>query len=373
MKPQVSIVKCVSYDSVLVEAAVRKSLDLIGGITKYIKPGSRVLVKPNLLMAKEPEFAIDTHPEVVRAVIRVLKDIDCRILVGDGPCAWAKVINEVDEVYKRSGMTKVCEEEGVELVKFDKRRMREKFPLTTWLDNCDHLISIPKFKTHEITLLTGAIKNLFGLVPETFKTELHKNYFQVNDFSNILVDIYAEAKPALSIIDGITAMEGDGPGTSGQVRNLGLLLAGNDCVALDSLMAKIMGIEPRDVLTNKIASERGLGVADINSIELFGESLEDLKVKPFTLPSSSWLRKRVPKLVVSLAKLLIRHYPGILRKNCTHCSSCIKMCPNECITMRECGIVFDYRKCIGCFCCQEACPSKAIEVRKSLFTKIMGL
>jgi len=373
MKSQVSIVKCANYNPALVEEAVRKSVELIGGITKYIKPNSRVLIKPNMLMAKEPEFGIDTHPEVVRAAIKILKDINCQIFVGDGPCAFVKVLKDIDEVYQRSGMVKVCEEESVELVKFNKRRMRRKFPLTTWLDDCDYLINLPKFKTHEITLLTGGIKNLFGLVPESFKIELHKNYFSVQDFSNILVDIYAEARPALTIIDGITAMEGDGPGTSGKLRDLGLLLAGADCAALDSVMAKIIGIEPLDVLTNKIAAERGLGLADLNSIEMYGEKLNELKVRPFLLPSSSWLRSNVPKPVTKLIKSLIKHYPGSIQKNCTQCASCIKMCPNECITMRECGITFDYKKCIGCFCCQEACPAKAIKVKSSLLARILGL
>ena len=373
MSSQISIIKCPAYEQDLVEVAVRKAINLIGGITHYIKPQSKVLVKPNLLVAKEPEWGIDTHPEVVRAVIRVLKDINCRIFVGDSPCAWVTDIKDVDEVYRRSGILKVCQDEGVELVKFDKRRMRSKFPLTTWLDHCDHLISIPKFKTHEITLLTGGIKNLFGLVPGTFKTELHKNYCQIEDFSDILVDIYAEAKPALTIIDGIVAMEGNGPGTSGSLRNLGLLLAGSDCVALDSVMAKIIGVDPFDVLSTKKAAQRGLGRADFNLIKILGEQLEDLKIRPFLLPASSWLRRKIPKPIVKLAKLLIRFYPFPVRENCTRCAVCVKICPNKCIGMGKKGIVFNYKECISCFCCQEACPAKAIKVKKSLFSKIIGL
>jgi len=373
MDSQVSIIKCSSYDSSLVEVAVRKAIGLIGGITHYIKPGSRVLVKPNMLMAKEPECGIDTHPEVARAVIRVLKDINCHIFVGDGPSVWGNEIENVDEVYRRSGITKICREEKTELVKFDKRRMRQKFPLTTWLDHCDYLISIPKFKTHEFTLLSGAIKNLFGLVSGTFKTELHKNYFQIEDFSNILVDIYEEAKPALTIVDGIVAMEGDGPATSGKLRNLGILLAGNDCVALDSVMAKIMGVKPFDVLSTKEAARRGLGIADPDSIKMFGDKPEDLNIPPFLLPSSTPLQRKIPEPISNLAKLLIKYRPHPVRDNCTRCTACIKICPNNCITMGQKGIIFDYRECISCFCCQEACPAKAITVRKSLFTKMIGL
>ncbi len=373
MNPQVSIIRCSGYDPLVVEGAVKKAIDALGGITNFVKPGSKVLVKPNLLMAKEPQFGVDTHPEVVRAVIKILKEINCKILVGDGPSVWGNQIKDVDEVYRISGVSKICAEEGVELVRFDKRRMRKKFPLTTWLDDCDHLVSLPKFKTHEFTLLTGAIKNLFGLVSGTYKTELHKHYFDIRDFSKILVDILEEAKPSLTVVDGIIAMEGDGPGTSGRLRALGLILAGRDCVAIDAVMAKIMGIEPIDILSTKEAAARGLGVADINSIRILGEKLSDLIEKPFLLPSSSIIRKKIPKPVIALIKKFVRYYPYSIRSKCIRCAACVKICPNKCITMENRGIVFNYKQCIACFCCQEACPAAAIRVRRSLLAKMIGL
>ncbi|PIQ85173.1 MAG: hypothetical protein COV73_06030, partial [Candidatus Omnitrophica bacterium CG11_big_fil_rev_8_21_14_0_20_43_6] len=287
MSAKVSVVKCDSYEPAQVEQAIRESLAFLGGINCFIKPNSKVLVKPNLLLSKGPEYGITTHPEVVRAVIRLLKEIGCKIIVGDGPSVWGKYIDNVDEVYEATGIKKVCQDEGVELVKFDKRRMRDKFPLTVHLDECDHLISLPKFKTHEWTLITGAIKNLFGLVSGTYKTELHKNYFAAEKFAGILVDIYAEAKPSLTIIDGILAMEGDGPATSGTPRQLGLLMAGADCVALDSVMAKIMGIAPLKVLTIKEAAGRNLGEADLSKIKIEGEDIGQLKIRPFSLPKNS--------------------------------------------------------------------------------------
>ena len=172
MSACVSVVKCDSYEPAMVEQAIRNSLDLLGGVTRFVKPGSRVLVKPNLLMSKGPECGITTHPEVVRAVIHILKEINCKIIIGDGPSVWGQYIENVDEVYNITGIRQVCQDEGVELVNFNKRRMRDKFPLTATLDECDYLISLPKFKTHEFTLITGAIKNLFGLVSGTYKTEL---------------------------------------------------------------------------------------------------------------------------------------------------------------------------------------------------------
>jgi uncharacterized protein (DUF362 family)/Pyruvate/2-oxoacid:ferredoxin oxidoreductase delta subunit len=372
MSAKISVVKCDTYKPYAIEQAIRRSLDLLGGIVFFVKPGSRVLVKPNLLMSKGPEYAITTHPEVVRAVIHILKEIDCRVILGDGPSVWDQYIENVDEVYEITGIKKIAQDEGVELVNFDKRRMRDKFPLTTWLDECDYLINLPKFKTHGLTLITGGIKNLFGLVSGTYKTELHKDYFKPSEFVKVLADIYQEAHPALTIIDGILAMEGDGPGTSGKPRQLGLLLAGSDCVALDTVMAKIMGIKHQEVLSTKEAAMRGLGEGDLNKIKIEGEDIDKLNIRPFILPQASHLDK-LPDVFKSLAKRLIKYWPYSLRAKCTRCGHCVKICPEKCIRLTKNGIIFDYKKCIACFCCQESCPAAAISVKKSLLAKLIGL
>ncbi len=372
MNAKVSIVRCKDYEPALVLEATRNALGLLGGITAFIRPKSRVLVKPNLLMATEPLSGIDTHPEVVRAVIKILKEINCSIYLGDGPSVWGKQADNTDEVYRISGMAKVCKEEGVELVKFEQKRWRKSFPLAAWLDKCDCVVNIPKFKTHELTLLTGAIKNLFGLVWKTHKTELHKKYFDVNEFSKILVDIYEEVKPALTVVDAIVAMEGDGPATAGKLRNTGLLLAGNDCVALDSILASIMGIEPFGVLTTKEAARRGLGLADIKSISILGEKLEDIKPAHFILPSTS-AKIKIPQPIINIARKLIKYYPCPDQDNCIRCASCIKACPNKAITLKNDRLVFNYSKCISCFCCQEVCPNAAIKIKKNIWAKLAGL
>jgi ferredoxin len=221
--------------------------------------------------------------------------------------------------------------------------------------------------------LTGAIKNLFGLVSGTYKTELHKKYFDKDDFAKILVDIYLEAKPALTVVDGIVAMEGDGPGTSGKLRDLNLLLTSADCVSLDSVMALIMGLKPFDILTTKEAASRGMGIVNINSIEIFGEKLEGIIGEPFLLPTTSFLKKNIPRPVINLAKKLIKYYPCVERDNCIRCATCIQACPNQAISMNNERIIFDYSKCIACFCCQEACPASAIKIKKSILAKIVGL
>jgi uncharacterized protein (DUF362 family)/NAD-dependent dihydropyrimidine dehydrogenase PreA subunit len=374
MSAKVSVVKCNSYEGKIVEQAIRDSVDLLGGITCFVRPQSRVLLKPNLLMSKPPEYGITTHPEIVRAVIHILKEINCKIALGDSPSVWDKYLDQIDQVYEISGISRVCKEESIELIKFDKRRMRDKFPLAAALDECDYLINLPKFKTHGFTLISGSIKNLFGLVPGTYKTELHKNHFQPPEFARVLVDIYEEVRPALTIIDGVLAMEGDGPGTSGQRRQLNLLLAGSDCVALDTVMAKMMGITGREVLSTKEAALRGLGQGDLSKIKIEGEFLEGLNIRPFALPNSSLKRiSELPKPIQRILKSLIRYYPYSLRSKCSRCGHCIGICPSKCVKLLKNRINFDYKKCIACFCCQEVCPEAAISVKKSILAKLIGL
>ena len=372
MTSKVAIVKCASYDPLLVQKNVREALELLGGVDIFIRPGSRVLIKPNLLMAKEPEFGIDTHPEVVRAVIKILKEINCKIFVGDGPSVWGNQAENVDQVYEVSGIKKVCEEEGVDLVKFENRRMREKFPLTTWIDNCDYVVNLPKFKSHSLTTLSAGVKNLFGCVVGNFKMELHKNYFDLDDFCGILLDIYKEVRPALTIVDGIIAMEGEGPATSGKLRQANLIVAGVDCVSIDSILAAVMGLKPEDILTNKIGQKRGLGIADLKNIEVLGEKLENVVGEPFLLPATS-IQRKLPAPIAKFILKFIKHHPCMDKGKCIKCSGCVEACPKHAIEMTDKGIVFDYTKCISCFCCLEYCPAGAIKIKKSFLAKLLHM
>ncbi|MCK9572619.1 MAG: DUF362 domain-containing protein [Candidatus Omnitrophica bacterium] len=372
MKSKVAILGCANYDPSLVDQKLSQLISLLGGLEQFIRPGSKVLVKPNMLMAKPPEAGITTHPAVVRAVIRQLLKLDCRVWVGDSPSVWGKYIENVDQVYQVCGIKQLCLEEGVQLVSFEKRRMRRDFPLASVLDQVDALVNIPKLKTHELMLITGAIKNLFGLVSGTFKTELHKSNFHPEDFARVLLDIYEQAKPNITIVDGILAMEGDGPATSGKLRDLGLLLAGNDAVAIDSVIADIIGVKPEDCFTIQEARRRQIGRSKLSEIEIVGEDYRALKIKPFLLPASA-RKNKLPKVILNIISRLIRYYPLVLKKKCLSCSACVNICPQKCVSLKEGGIRFNYTKCIACFCCQEACPAAAIRVKKSLLAKLIGL
>ena len=373
MKSKVSIARCADYRTGLVEDSVRKAVDLLGGIKNFIKPGSKVLVKPNILMAKEPEAGITTHPEVVRSVIRLLKEQSCKVFVGDSPSVFGNQIGNLGEVYERTGISRICKEELVELVMFDKRLWQGKFPLTSYLKECDYFISIPKFKTHNLTTLTGAIKNLFGLVCGTYKIELHKNYFDASEFAKMIVDIYEVAKPDLTIVDAIVSMEGDGPATAGTLKNTGFLVASVDCVAIDSILSVLMGLKPDEILTTREAALRGLGVSDIAEIEILGEDLAKIKPDEFLLPSASIQKRKIPKPILNIFKALVRYYPVIRHDRYTRCCACVKACPQMIISLKNNKMRFDYSRCIACFCCQEVCPSSAINVKKTILTKMLGL
>jgi ferredoxin len=167
-------------------------------------------------------------------------------------------------------------------------------------------------------------------------------------------------------------MEGEGPGTSGKLRNVGLVLSSSDAVALDSILSLIMGLSPGQILTTKEAARRKLGIADSNSIETLGENLKDFDLKPFDLPSVP-ITQRLPEPLINIAKNFIKFYPRIDRKACNLCQACLKACPKQAITIKFESINIDYSKCVSCFCCQESCPQAAIEIKRSALAKMIEL
>ncbi|MCM8792308.1 MAG: DUF362 domain-containing protein [Candidatus Omnitrophica bacterium] len=372
MKSRVAILSCNKYVYEDVYDTLKKALSILGGIESFVKPKSRVLLKPNLLMAISPEKAVTTHPQLVKAVVRILKDIDCHIYLGDSPSVWFKV--DLQEVFEKCGMRKIAEEEGIELVDFNHPIWKENFPLTKWLEICDCFISLPKFKTHTFTILSGAIKNLFGLISGMYKAELHRRYPKQKDFCKVLVDLYAVVKPHLSltIVDGIVALQGDGPATEGIPKSTNFILIGADAVAIDSILALITGLNPLHILTTQEAKERRLGIADLKDIEILGDNLLSFIDRDFKLPRTSWVN-RVPSPFLDIAKLMMRFYPKIKQLNCLQCGLCTEICPVGAMRIKNKKVVIDYAKCISCFCCQEACLYSAIKIKKSLLAKIIGV
>lgn len=370
MREKVSIVKCSDYKSESVERSVRAAIGLIGGISAFIRPKSRVLIKPNLLIAIEPERGITTHPEIIRAVIRQLKEIGAEVFIGDSPSVFAK-IEDVKEVHRRTGILKLCEEEGVELVEFKPAGLISGFPLAGILKEVDFVINVPKFKTHDLMVLTGAVKNLFGLIPGLYKSELHKKYFKPEEFAKNLVDIYEAAKPRLNLVDAIDAIEGDGPGTKGDLRHCGLILASSCAAAIDNVLARIIKLDPQDIPTNREAKKRHLAGADKSDIEVVGEKLESAVIPDFKLPQPSVVRK-IPAPLFNILKRFLDCRPQIDERLCVKCKKCQEICPMKVIDIDKKKKIA-YRNCIRCFCCLEVCPERAISIKKSLLSRLLGM
>ena len=375
MHSRVSIIRAEAYDVSGLRFKIRELLEKLGGWESFVKPGDRVLLKPNLLAARTPDRAVTTHPAVVEAVGAELLDFGAKVAIGDSPAGAHK---GVERVFRNTGMIDVAERLGVQLVNFEAssadiihRDDGIVLPLTKAIRDFDKIISISKLKTHSYTHYTGAIKNLFGTVPGFRKAEFHKQYPLVRDFAKVIVAVYEEVPVALHIMDAIVGMEGNGP-ASGDLRDTNLLLASTDGVALDRVAERIIGIvKPTDSQITALAASRGLGEGDIDKIEIAGgEKIEDFILEtPFVLPPKApqqFLATFVPSwLLRTLAKIIwIRPKPNDDR--CVRCGVCADACPVDAITMRGEEVpLFDYKKCITCMCCNEICPHKAIDLVKS--------
>ena len=370
MKSKVALVECPNYQAENIDGAVRRVIELIGGIDSIIKPNSKVLVKPNLLTDSSPEDCVTTHPRVVEAVINVLKKVSAEICVGDSPGVIGRG-KSAESVYEATGIKEVCQRQDVELAYFDKVVVKNSFPLTDWVDKCDYIVNVPKFKTHSITTLTAAVKNLYGLVLGYHKARLHKERVTPKEFSKVIVDIFSQAKPALTVVDGVVVLEGEGPGSAGTKRDAGLILAGEDAVSVDSVLAAVMGLFPTDIYTTKEAASRGLGQADLQNIEIEGGELGEFIKDKFKLPSAYFYHK-LPAPLLHIAGRLIAYKMQISHSSCQACGKCEEICPQHAIHSQEKRVFIDPRACILCACCQEVCPYRAINIKKSLLLKLLG-
>jgi len=377
---KVSIVRCNSYEQKEVEEAVRESLQLIGGLDEIIKPQDRVLLKVNMINSDFPEKAATTHPSVLRAVIRVVKEMGGEPVVGDAPGVAYRYI---ERTWQKTGLRRAAEEEGAEAINFreikeiDNSTNNQKIPVlhvAKEVLDADVVVSLPKLKTHSFTLFTGAIKNLYGTIPGFRKKELHALAPRPQDFAELMVDIFSVIKPSLAIMDGVVGMEGEGP-VAGSPRKVGLILASKDLVSLDAVASNIIGYHPFDIEITKVAAKRGLGVGKLEEIEIKGVPLNEVKIEDFKLVSNlNTLLKRVPSFVFSLlrpaASLLLKVTPGVDEDSCRRCGDCAEACPVKAIKMEnnKCPLI-NQKRCIRCFCCTEVCPYGSMKIERNWLAK----
>jgi uncharacterized protein (DUF362 family)/Pyruvate/2-oxoacid:ferredoxin oxidoreductase delta subunit len=367
----VSVVRCAQYDRVTTGAAVAEAVGLLGGIRAFIRPGDRVLLKPNLLKARPPEDAVTTHPEIVRAVIRLVREADGIPLVGDSPG-----IGDLSSVSERTGILGVVKEEGAAFADFDtavavKNGGRfQRLEIARAAVEADAIINLPKLKTHGMTVMTGAVKNLFGCVPGKRKVQWHFNTgVDHRAFARLLVELSAAVKPRLTIMDAVVAMEGNGPG-SGDPRTVGLLLAGRDPVAVDVIAADIVGLQPAQLPVIRAAMDAGIGEARPDRIRVLGELLDAVRVRNFIVPPREHTEWQLPEWSRRLLKDALTTRPVIDHGVCIQCGMCQKDCPRQAIAEQDGHLVIDHRNCIRCFCCQEFCPQGAITVGKGWLLRL---
>ena len=238
----------------------------------------------------------------------------------------------------------------------------------------DGLVNLPKLKTHPLVRLTGAVKNQFGCVPGLLKSQYHVKLADPYDFAAMLVDLNTLARPRFCVMDGIVAMEGNGP-RSGKLRKLNVLLFSSDPVALDATACRIINLDPEIVTTSKLGEKAGLGNYRNENIELLGDSLESFLCRDFDV-----IRTLKEHCSQSRVKAFIKNWtcerPVIDGAKCTNCGTCVKMCPVDpkAVDWREGAKerppTYNYDRCIRCYCCQESCPEGAISARNTMLGRV---
>lgn len=375
-----AVIKCTQYELSAVEEALARGLALLGGMEKFIKPGAKVLIKANLIMKAQPEKAMTTHPAVIAALAKAVIKAGGIALIGDSPGGPAGG-SRIQAIYEVSGMKWAAEQSGAELVLdmggrdafFPEGVILKKMTLTNMALDADLVISAAKLKTHGMTTMSGAIKNLYGCVPGTLKVEYHYRMPELQSFSNMLLDICEFIRPVLSVVDGIVGMEGEGP-TAGVPRPVGALIVADDPYAADFAAVSLMGCKPEDICFFQRAVERGIVEKDFSDIALTGDAIEELAVKDFDIPSlhnTKLLNKFVPAFLRQCFDNMMDQYPVVQKELCRSCGECAAACPPKAITMTAGKPSIDYNVCIRCFCCQELCPFKAMRIKRPLLFRWM--
>ena len=386
MKPaerplDVSVVPCDAYEPQTAKAALRDLLEPLGGLD-FVQPGDRVVIKANLITFLKPDRAATTHPVLLSALTELLKERGATVIIGDSP-GGPFSLPYLKQVYAATGLAD-CQRAGAVLNQntaikqgvFPEAKVMKEFTYTAYLDDCDHIIDFCKLKTHGMMGLTGGCKNMFGAIPGTDKPEYHYRYPNPTDFSRMLVDINAYFKPALTICDGVIAMEGNGP-SMGKPRKMGLLAASKSPHQLDLVLAALIHMTREDVPTLEAAYERGLIPVAVDALRITDgweqficPDFETIGVKRgllFTNEASGLVGKLWSKII----RAAVQPRPRPKLEDCIGCGECAKVCPAKAISMVDKKPQIDYKTCIRCFCCQEFCPIGAMKVRRTALSRLL--
>ena len=370
MRNRVWLAQCPDYGQSL-EEKIEKAFDALQ-VWDKIRPGMKVVLKPNLVMSSKPEQAIITHPAFTAAVGKCVQKAGGRVVIAESPggpytpAAMKAMFRATGyrDMAEACGFTLYTDCKSREVTLPQAKRCRELSVVEPFLDR-DYLIDLPKLKTHSMVGFSGAVKNLFGTVPGLQKPELHCRFPEREPFSEMLCDLCHFLGPDLSLMDGIWAMEGNGP-TGGQRRDLHVIAGSESPWALDVAAASLVGLEPEKIVMLREGHERGYGPLDLSELELVGDPMETLLAPDFLKAeaSSTDFIDRLPKFLRPAAKKLATPYPRIDKKRCVGCGKCAESCPQHTISLREGKAVIRYQNCIRCFCCHEMCPKHVVQIKR---------
>jgi len=356
-------IKKATYDPATIRTQITEMLDSMG--PDWIRPGMNVLVKPNLLLPAAPDKGIVTHPTICRAVATWLLDKGAKVQVSDSPGvgSFRKVLTE-------TGYKAALEGLDVEIKPFDGSATVDigepfgRIPIAQEAIEADRVINLAKLKSHAQMYLTLAVKNMFGCIVGLRKPEWHMRAgVDRLMFGRLLVQIYQAVAPSFSIVDGILALEGQGPGKSGTPRELGLLIGGENGHAVDKTICTLLGLDPADLLTS--AQAREMGVFDGN-VHVNG----DIQIiHDFKFPELNSLSMG-PESFSRFMRKYVLQKPVVDNDKCKLCGECWKICPAKAITHNVRGVQFDYDLCIRCYCCLEVCLHGAICAKEPLLGRL---
>lgn len=382
---QVYAVPCGDYAGA--EAALRDTVERMGGMGRFVRPGERILLKANLLRPAPPEAAVCTHPAVTGAVAKLVREAGGTAVIADSPGGALQKESVLRNLYEKTGTTQAAREAGAELCLDPSARLvnlpdgqvlRQAEIISAALD-CDGIFDLCKMKTHVFMGMTGAVKNSFGLIPGLTKVGFHGSHPDKTQFAQVLLDLIGFMAPRLCVMDAVLAMEGEGPGASGTPRQVGLLLLSDSPLALDVIAGEIMGL-PRDRNALLLAAQaRGLSPTRWEEIELVGATLEELRIPDYQFPAN--VRDNLMGFLGPLTgtagrlcKQLLSQTPRIRTDKCIGCAICKNACPGKAITMTGPGgkAKVHPRACIRCYCCHELCPHKAVDLKRNWLGRLLN-
>ena len=380
MNSKVGLISCHSYDGERVYRALKDAVELAGDLDAA---GKTVLLKPNILFDAPPEKAMTTHPVFLEAAIRVVREAGAeRILVGDSPgfqkpgfsagrCGLRKVTEALDAVW-------IDFTAGKFELECPEGRVSRRFTVTSILEEADMVISLPKLKTHQLMYFTGAMKNLFGLVPSLLKSPYHLNHPSRDGFASMIVDLNTGVMADYAMMDGITGMEGHGP-AAGTPRDAGVVIASSNLLALDVTACRIIGYPPEELPINSEALSRGIWLDSFDEIEVLGSDIGSVKIKDFKkIPLTGGSHQFAFFVLPNFFRRVREKFsllPVFDRNKCIFCGDCIRICPAAALEIKgreeEKKVSVDYSKCIRCYCCHEICPVNAIDVKRKPVTALL--